>query len=138
MHDEEPDHDYGSPACGFVLGPAVAVAGYDGGDDDVAACHSDCADGEDGFAADAVDVENGGNGGDEHDNTDDAGCEEGNCVAGETKALEDGGCVAGGQDVSESSSMGSYTTLSRNTSTSEPCPGRQNSRRETRDMMYSL
>lgn len=52
-----PDHGDGGPAGGLVRLPGIAVGGDDGGDDDVAGCHSNGAYGEDGLAADSIDVE---------------------------------------------------------------------------------
>lgn len=73
--------------------PLIAVFGDDDRDDDVAGCHADCADGEDGFAAYAVDVEDRRDGGEEHDDADDAGGEEGDGVGGEAEGGEDRGRV---------------------------------------------
>ena len=51
--------------------------------------HADGADGEDGLAANAVDVEHGWDGSDEHDDADDTCREQGGSVAGQAKLTED-------------------------------------------------
>jgi hypothetical protein len=76
MDDEKPDHDHGAPSCTFVLWPRVAVFCNEGCDDDVGGCHPDCTDCENGLPPQPVDVKNRRDGGDEHDDADDAGCQE--------------------------------------------------------------
>lgn len=69
--------------------PLVLVLGEDHCDDDVAGCHSDCADYENGLAAKFVHVCDGGHGGDPHDNSDHSTGQERSRVAGQAKAFED-------------------------------------------------
>lgn len=84
MDDKEPYHDYCGPSRTFVSLPLVFVFGEDDGDDDMARCHADCTDDEDGFAAQFVDVENGGHGGEPHDDTNDTTCQQRRCGSGKT------------------------------------------------------
>lgn len=93
MDDEQPDHAHGRPAGRRVVVPLVDVFRDDDGDDDVARRHADGADGEDGFAADAVNPEDRGDRRDEHHDADDAGGEEGGGVFAEAELVEDGGGV---------------------------------------------
>lgn len=88
-----PNHGDSSPPSGLVRLPGIAVGGDNGGDDNMAGCHANGAYGEDGLAADAVDVEDRRDGGDEHDDADDSSCEERDCYAGETEVFENGGSV---------------------------------------------
>lgn len=88
MDHKQPDHNNGAPSRRFVCFPLVAVLGDDDSDDYVAGCHSDCANGEDGFAADFVDVEHGRDRGEEHYYADDAGGEEGDGRGGEAQGGE--------------------------------------------------
>lgn len=73
--------------------PGIAVSCDDSSNDDVTSCHADCTNGENRFAADAVDVEDRRNGGDEHDDADNASCEERNGDASEPKIFENGGSI---------------------------------------------
>lgn len=56
MNDKQPNHCYRAPTCSFVGIPLVLVLGKYDGDDEVAERHSNCADEEDGFSAEGVDV----------------------------------------------------------------------------------
>jgi hypothetical protein len=85
MDDEKPNHDDRAPTSCLVRIPLISILGYDYGDYNVAGRHTDRTDGKDGFAPDFVDVEHGGDGGEEHHDAYDAGCEEGDGVAGEAE-----------------------------------------------------
>lgn len=56
MNHKQPDHYHGCPACGTVVLKVVNVLCENDGDDKVRKGHSDGADSEDRFAAEAVDV----------------------------------------------------------------------------------
>ena len=73
--------------------PLVLVLREDDCDRDVADPHGDGADGEDGFPAQAVDVQDRGDGRDEHDDPDDARREEARRVGAEAEGAEDLGRV---------------------------------------------
>lgn len=88
MNYKQPNHDNGAPACRLVRFPLVTVLGDDDGDDYVARCHADCADGEYGFAANLVDVEHRGDRREKHYYADDACGEERHGSGGEAKGGE--------------------------------------------------
>lgn len=71
--------------------PISREAAIDTGDDEVAAGHADAAGDEDGFAAEAVDVQHGWDGGEELHHADDTCGEEGAGVSGQLETLEDEG-----------------------------------------------
>ena len=106
MNDEEPNHDDGGPAGSLRVVEVIDVLGEDDGDDYVRHAHADGSNGEDGFAAYAINVEHGGDwmrsvrlymgsgrkltSCDEHDDADDACREQRGSVTGQTKLTEDG------------------------------------------------
>ena len=79
---EQPDHHHSCPASTLVSLPLVLIFGEDDSDDDVASCHSDRADDQDGLAADFVHVCYGWHGCEPHDDADDTTCEERRGVTG--------------------------------------------------------
>ena len=56
VNNKQPDHYHGRPTGSTVVLKVVNVLCEDDGDDTVRKGHADGADGEDGFAAEAVDV----------------------------------------------------------------------------------
>lgn len=57
MNDEEPDHDNSGPSCSLVVFEVVDVLSKNDGNDQVRDTHADGADGENGLATYAINVQ---------------------------------------------------------------------------------
>ena len=57
MDNEEPDHNDGGPTCCLVVVEVVDVLSKNDSNDQVRNAHANCADCEDGLAADTIDVQ---------------------------------------------------------------------------------
>lgn len=99
MHNEQPDHHYGSPSSRLLVVEVVNVLGKNDRDDEVAESHAEGTDREYRPASDAVDPEDGRNGGDEHDNAHDTGGEETGRRLAEAELTEDGRGIVEDLDV---------------------------------------
>jgi hypothetical protein len=75
MNDEQPHHDNSGPARCLLFSKLANIPGEQNGDDQMREAHTESADGEDGLAAYAVDVEHCRDGRKEHDDADHAGSE---------------------------------------------------------------
>lgn len=93
VEDVEPDKDGGCPSCALVLVPVVLVTTSECTDNDETERHAETTSDGERSPSKAVDEEERWEGGDEHADTDNTRCKEGNSSATNAKALKDGRSV---------------------------------------------